>query len=119
MGKKTSVYISEDLEKKISLRSDQGLSARFNEIVERFSKLIFLLNPTRQFTEREIFLIEESLMGCIHYPVNIIRGIHVGIRDDFLLDETPELNKEEKTLLSKLEKLTFEQEISLIETLKH
>lgn len=120
MGKKTSIYLTDDLIEKLRLDDRRGLSTALNETIDRYQEII---NSERKrveaiFTEGEWNAMRNACNGTTWQPAAIIRdGVLADIQDS--LDEELEYYSVDRGELErKLRELTVVQQFTLVELIE-
>ena len=117
---KTSFYLSKELEKKLRLSDDRGLSMAANRAIDRYYAMVDAERAklAALFSEGEWNSMRNACNGTIWEPAEIIRnGMLAEIQDS--LDEDLELYKaDRKTLEKKIIGITISQQYALVEMIE-
>lgn len=115
-GKRPSVYLTEQSTRYLAKRAD-SLSGAINQTVDRYEQVIkqTALPP---FTAEEIHTLLEATMGVLYQPAEMIAHLWHGIEDQLADDLTGEISEPHRALIEKLKKLTYPQEVALLEKLE-
>lgn len=119
MGK-TSFYLSKELEQKLRIGPERGLSMAANRAIDRY---YVMCNAERKkletlFTEGEWYMMRNACNGTIWEPAETIRGgVLANCQDD--IDANYEYyGADRKALGKKLIGLTISQQFALVELLE-
>jgi hypothetical protein len=119
MGK-TSFYLSKDLEKKLRLGPERGLSMAANRAIDRYYAMCDAERAKleKHFTEGEWNAMRNATNGTIWEPAGVIRnGMLAEIQDT--IDEELEFYKaDRKKLEKKLIELNVSQQFALVEMIE-
>lgn len=115
MKQRTSIFNSLEVER-LKRPSQKNFSQRIANICGRYSEIVKLESPLNKFTFPELGLLRECFENKIIKTAGIIRYIPHKIEEaieEKRLDDKYEVNK--KKLLVKLKKLSYVQNVALIE----
>ena len=120
MGKKTSIYLTDDLSEKLRLNERRSLSTAINETIDRYQEII---NSERKrveaaFSAGEWNAMRNAANGTLWQPAAVIRdGVLAEIQDS--LDEELEYYEVDRSEIEgKLRDLTVVQQFCLVELLE-
>ena len=115
-GKRPSVYLTNKSLGFLENRCD-SLSGGINQTIDRYAHVIKNVELP-QFTESEINTMLNAIHGTIYQPAEMIAGLWHGIQDDMIDGLTGEIDEIDKALVEKLKKLSYAQEVALLEKLE-
>lgn len=117
MGKKTSIYLTDELTAKLRLNEDRGLSTALNETIDRYEEIIASERKRVQsmFSESEWNAMRNACNATLWHPAATIRdGVLVNIQDS-LDEELDYYGADRETLEGKLRSLSVAQQFTLVE----
>ena len=120
MGKRTSFYLTETLEKKLRITEEIGLSGRVSRIIDRFMVIVDCEKNRliELFSEGEWNAMRNQSSSAIWEPASVIRnGVLNQIRD-CLDTEINSYEANRKDIEDKLKVLTVAQQIVLVEMIE-
>jgi hypothetical protein len=115
-GKRPSVYLTEGSLKFLENRAD-SLSGAINQTVDRYDQTLKQIDLPK-FSDAEINALLSATQGVLYQPAEMIAGLWQGIADGLIDDLTEKIDADDKKLIEKLKKLTFPQEVALLERLE-
>jgi hypothetical protein len=117
---KTSFYLSKDLEKKLRLGEDRGLSMAANRAIDRYYAMCDAERAKLEklFSESEWNTMRNSSNGTIWEPAGIIRNGVLAQIQDTTNEELELYGADRKKLEKKLLELSISQQFALVEMLE-
>jgi len=117
---KTSFYLSKDLEKKLRLNPERGLSMAANRAIDRYYAMCEAERAKLEklFSEGEWNTMRNSCNGTIWEPAAVIRNGVLSQIQDTTNEELEFYEADRKKLEEKLFKLTISQQFALVEMLE-
>ena len=115
-GKRPSVYLTDQSLRFLEARGE-SLSGAINQTVDRYEQVIKQVDLPK-FTETEINILLNATSGVLYQPAEMIAGLWQGIEDDLIDDLTGSIDAADMALIEKLKKLTYPQEVALLERLE-
>ena len=120
MGKKTSIYLTDELSSKLRLDEKRGLSVALNETIDRYDEIINSEKKRAEsiFSESEWDAMRNACNGTIWQPAAIIRGGVLANVEDSLDEEIEYFAADRSDLESKLRGLTVTQQFAVVELIE-
>lgn len=120
MGKKTSVYLTEELENKLNLNRFRGLSEAIHCAVDRYQEIIGTerRKVEAMFSEGEWNTMRNACNGTVWVPAGIIRGGVLANIEDSLDEEIEAYGADRRELEEKLRGLSVIQQFALVELIE-
>jgi hypothetical protein len=117
---KTSFYLSKDLEKKLRLSPERGLSMAANRAIDRYYAMCDAERAKLEklFSESEWNTMRNSSNGTIWEPAGIIRNGVLAQIQDTTNEELELYGADRKKLEKKLLELSISQQFALVEMLE-
>ncbi|WP_018525543.1 hypothetical protein [Alkalispirochaeta alkalica] len=121
MGKKTSVYLTDDLIQKLRLTEGRGLSSALHEVADRYQEMIGSERKRVEamFSESEWNAMRNACNGTWWQPAATIRAGVLAKIQDSLDEEIQAFGAEREALESKLRDLTVVQQFTLVELIEN
>jgi len=121
--RKRSIYLTPPLQNALgAMPEGVSLTGRLTTIADRYAEMLERTRIERKFTPEEWDVLRAALQGVIHEPAAMIRGLVVGVRD--YLDDVDEpredgdLSDLHRSLLEKLETLSYHEEVAIVEAVE-
>ncbi len=117
---KTSFYLSKDLENKLRITEDRGLSKTVSRTIDRFYYIIEAEKKmlSKMFTKNEWTTLRSICNGTIWEPSNSIRkGVLIKLQDSMDY-EIKDFGADKKRLEEKLNNLSLSQDFALVEIIE-
>lgn len=117
---KTSFYLSKDLEKKLRLGPERGLSMAANRAIDRYYAMCEAEKAKLEklFSEGEWNAMRNACNGTIWEPAGVIRNGMLAEIQDTTDEELEFYEADRKKLEKKLYELTVSQQYALVEMLE-
>ena len=117
---KTSFYLSKDLEKKLRLTPERGLSMAANRAIDRYYAMCDAEKAKLEklFSDGEWNTIRNSSNGTIWEPAAVIRNGVLSQIQDTTNEELELYGADRRKLEEKLLKMTISQQFALVEMLE-
>jgi len=119
MGRRSSIYITEELHNRLGL-DNRGISQAINETLDRYDELIESerRRVEQVFSESEWNAMRNACNGTLWQPAAIIRdGVYANIQDS-LDDEIEYYGADRAELEEKLRELSVLQQFALVEMIE-
>jgi hypothetical protein len=120
MGKKTSIYLTDELRAKLRLDAGRGISEAIHMAVDRYQEIVGSERRRLEalFTPEEWNAMRSACNGTMWVPAAAIRGGVLANIEDTYEAEVAEYGAERGALIEKLRGLTVAQQFALVEMLE-
>jgi hypothetical protein len=117
---KTSFYLSKDLQTKLRLSDERGLSMSANRAIDRYYAIVEAERKKLDalFTKGEWNFMRNACNGTIWEPAEVIRGGVLADCEDGIDEDYDFYNADRKILIKKLRDLNVSQQFALVELIE-